>query len=334
MSVQYLVTGAAGQLGNTVVQALLREGKRVRALVLACDANAPQLAGAEVFVGDVCDKHTLQGFFSLPEGDEAIVIHSAGIVSIDTRFHRSLYKVNVWGTRNIVELCVAHKVKKLVHVSSVHAIAESPDHSPIAETDKFDPRKVIGFYAKTKAIATGIVLRAAKRGLNASVVHPSGIIGPNDYGHGYMTQLFIEYCRGTLLAGVNGGYDFVDVRDVAQGVLSCCERGQKGECYILSNRYCSVKELLSYMQLASGKQKIRCMLPAWFAKGTAPLAEAYYALRKQPPLFTPYSLYTLFSDVRFTHEKATRQLGFNPRPLQETAADTLFWLKEQNRVKY
>ena len=117
-------------------------------------------------------------------------------------------------------MCLKYHVKRLVYVSSVHAIPERPKDEVISEINQFDPRDVVGLYAMTKSKATQIVLGGVLLGLDAVVVHPSGIIGPNDYGHGYCTQLVMDYLDGRLTAGVNGGYDFVDVRDVADGVNS------------------------------------------------------------------------------------------------------------------
>src|SRR5699024_9363621 len=107
----------------------------------------------------------------------------------------------------------------------------------MSEISEFSPEKVSGWYAKSKAKATALVLDAAKKGLNASVIHPSGIIGPGDIAMGSTTSMLISYCEGKLPVSVKGGYDFVDVRDVADGVIACCEKGERGQCYILSGEY-------------------------------------------------------------------------------------------------
>ncbi|MEG0912111.1 MAG: NAD-dependent epimerase/dehydratase family protein [Oscillospiraceae bacterium] len=334
MNIIYLVTGGAGHLGNTIVRLLCEQKKHVRVLVLKNDATAENLTPeVEIFYGDVTDKASMREFFTIPIGFEAIVIHSAGIVTIASKFNRRVFDVNVSGTKNIVDMCVENRVKRLVHVSSVHAIPELEKGVAISEISAFNPENVIGLYAKTKSEATEYVLQAAKKGLDACVVHPSGISGPYDYGHGHLTQLLIDYCNGTLTAGVNGGYDFVDVRDVALGIIACCEKGRSGECYILSNRYFSIRELFDIFYKVTGKHKIKTILPMWFAKGTAALSELYYKLRKQPPLYTAYSLYTLSSNANFSNEKAKRELGFTNRPFEETVADAVDWLTEQGRIK-
>ena len=133
---------------------------------------------------------------------------------------------------------------KLVYVSSVHAIPEKPNNDLITEVTNFNPDDVYGLYAKTKAEAAKYVMDAIKnKNLNACIIHPSGIIGPNDFGNSHLTQLIKVVSNGKLFACVKGGYDFVDVRDVAKGVTNACKNGIKGECYILSNRYITIKEL-------------------------------------------------------------------------------------------
>ena len=212
----YLVTGAYGHLGHTIVDELLARGEEVRGLALPGDSiPAPVRRGLEICQGDVCDPDSLVAFFHVDEPREIVVIHTAGIVSIASKFNQKVFDVNVVGTKNIVDICRKSNVRRLVHVSSVHAIPEKARGETVTEVSRFDYRKVEGLYAQTKAKATQIVLNAAAGGLDAVVVHPSGILGPGDYGHGHLTQLVTDYLNGRLTACVKGGYDFVDVRDVA-----------------------------------------------------------------------------------------------------------------------
>jgi dihydroflavonol-4-reductase len=330
MGTLYLVTGAAGHLGNIIVHKLRKAGHPVRALVVQGEQNVPDCE--EVIYGDVRDKESLRAFFANPEGRDLIVIHAAGIVSIASKYDQNVYDVNVEGTKNIVRLCVENKVKKLVYVSSVHAIPEKPAGQTIAETTVFSPDLVNGLYAKTKAEATAYVLSAGDE-LDVSVVHPSGICGPYDHGRGHLTALVTDYCNGGLTSVVRGGYDFVDARDVADGIILCCEKGRRGECYILSNRYFSVQEIISELHEVTGKREIKSVLPNWFAMITAPLAELYYKILRKPPLYTTYSLYTLKSNSLFSHEKADRELGYRVTNIRKTLADTVEWLMGENRIK-
>jgi len=332
MNTLFLVTGATGHLGNTIIRKLLADGHRVRALVLRNDGLLDTLpSGLEVCFGDVSDMGTLAPFFA-SEGGEMIVIHCAGIVSITSGMQEKIHDINVNGTRNIVDMCVASHVSKLVYVSSVHALPVLPAGVTMTEVGAFSPDRVRGVYAKTKAEATAIVLASADR-LNVTVVHPSGIIGPFDSGKSPMTELFINLGCRKLPACVTGGYDFVDVRDVADGIISCCcSSGKSGECYILSGRYIPVSEIVGTIGEMVGVSA-PVTLPIWLAKAAAPLFEFYAGLCKKTALFTSYSLYTLSCNSLFSHFKAEKELGFKPRPFRETVADTVAWLRQQGRLK-
>ena len=330
----YVVTGANGFLGNNVVRKLVEPPyNEVRALVLPDDKTG-SLKGlnCKIYRGDVTKKDTLNDIFEIDGNAELYVIHCAAIVYIKSKYNPLVYEVNVNGTKNVIEK-VLERNAKLVYVSSVHAITEKPNRETITEIKDFEPNKVEGLYAKTKAeIAKYVLEMTDKRGLNACIVHPSGIIGPSDFGNSHLTQLVTDFANGRLTACVKGGYDFVDVRDVADGILNACNKGKKGECYILSNRYVEIKELLDIVSEASHMRKIKTVFPMWFAKATAPLSELYYSLLKQPPLYTRYSLYTLTSNSNFSNEKAKNELGYINRDLRETITDTLKWLKEQGRI--
>lgn len=338
----YLVTGALGHLGNTLIRLLLRQGARVRGLVLPVDpSSALADVPVERYEGDILDRDSLRDFFSLSadgvDPSRVALLHTAGIVSIGTKYSQKVMDVNVQGTRNIIDACLTSGIGRMVYTSSVHAIPEADLGETIVEVDgkahgDFSGDDVVGLYAKTKAMATRLVLDAVEEGLDAVVVHPSGIIGPGDFGSAHMTQMVLDYMQGRLTAYVRGGYDFVDVRDVAAGMLAAVTRGRTGETYILSNRYVELGELMRILREVSGKKRALTLLPMTFAKWTAPLAELWYKMLRQPPLFTRYSLYTLESNAHFSHDKATRELNYHPRPLEETLTDMVDWLREQGRV--
>lgn len=330
----YIITGANGFLGNNLVRKLAQNPKtEVRALVSSPD-HADALTGlnCKIYPGDVTKIETLAKIFKVPKGAKVYVIHCAAVVYIKSQPNPAVYQVNVGGTHNIVEKALEVNAK-LIQVSSVHAIPVLPRPQTMTEVDFFDPRLVEGEYAKTKAEAAQYVLDAVeKRGLDACIVHPSGIIGPYDFKTSHLTQMVIDVATGKLRAGVEGGYDFVDVRDVVSGILAACSKGKAGECYLLTGHYSSVVDLLNLVSSETNTQPIKTILPIWVAKATAPFAEAYYNWRKTPPLFTKYSLYTLSSNANFSHAKATAELNYNPRPLSSTIQDTVKWLREVSKI--
>ena len=334
MRIKYLLTGAAGNLGSSIVRELFAQGKDVRAFVLPNDNAAKRIPeGVEIIEGDILNMDDLRRFFAVRDGTEIIVIHSAGIVTTYWEFSQKVHDVNVQGTRNIVKMCVEKRVKKLVYVSSVHAIPELPKGQIIKPVSEFNPDQIIGFYGKTKAEASQSVMDAVvAHDLNASLAFPSGLCGPYDYAIGHVTQLLVDSVKGKLFAGVHGGYDFVDVRDVAKGIVACCEKGRKGEGYILGNRYVSVREILHHVHQQTGVKEVKLMVPIWIARLAVPLLAIYYKAKKRPPIFTRYSLYTVTSNSNFSSEKARRELGYAPRPFEETIADALAWLKNEGMI--
>lgn len=324
-----LVTGASGHLGNVLVKRLSDRGEKVRGLVRKMpEKEVYKGYEVELYEGDVCKYESLEFAFTVPEGMELIVVHTAGIVSTTSEDRERVRQVNVGGTQNVVNRCIEHGAKRMVYISSVHAIEERGKAGEIGEVESFNPRKVKGVYAKTKAEASQLILDSCGKGPEFVLVHPSGIIGPGDYRCGHTTQLVLDYLRGRLWAIVEGGYDFVDVRDVADGVISAIDNGRAGESYILSGHYIGVGEFISLLSKFSGRPDIVRRIPMAIAKLTAPISELYYKLRKQKPLYSSYSLYTLTSNSNFSNKKARTELGFEPRDIEETLRDTIDWICE------
>ena len=325
-----LITGATGFLGRTVTAELLSRGAEVYTLVLKDDPLAAALpAGAIPVEGDVRDAASLSAFFENAD-PEACVIHCAGIVSVASKPGKELWEVNVGGTRNVLRMCSLYGVGKLLFVSSVHAIPESPRGTTIVEPPTVSPALVAGEYGKSKAAATRLVLAAAREGLDACVVFPSGIVGPGDLSGGSFTHMLQSFLAGRLPLAVNGGYDFVDVRDVAQGIAACAERGQPGQGYILSGHYVSIRALLEGAREISGaKHPVRC-LPLGLAGRIAPFYERHSLREGEKLFFTPYSVAVLASNGHFSHQAATRAFGYMPRPIRTTLRDTVSWLQRGN----
>ena len=326
MYTKYFVTGATGFLGRVVAGLLLTKATDIYALVMKDDLLTADLPdGIHIRVGNVCDPSSLDSFLEGADG-QSCVIHCAGIVSVASRPGEQLYNVNVGGTKNIIDACISHGVGKLVYVSSVHALAEKPKGVEIdAETDAFDPNGLVGDYAKSKAEATSLVFAAAKNGLNASIVFPSGIIGPGDIAGGSMTTMFRSFLAGRLPLAVRGGYDFVDVRDVARGIADCAENGQRGCGYILSGHYTTIRDMLEALKSAAGVRRTVTYLPLRLARSAAKVCEKF-TRRGKKPFFTPYSIAVLGSNADFSHSAASRTFGYAPRPLLATLRDTAHWL--------
>jgi dihydroflavonol-4-reductase len=330
----YLLTGAAGNLGSSVARQLVAQGREVRALVLKGDPAAERVPPeVEVLVGDITDKASLAHFFEGCEGRDLVVIHCASIVTVSPDFNAKVLEVNVEGTRNVIDKCLEYKVRKLVYVSSTGAIPELAKGKAIAEVDRYDPDLVIGFYGKTKAEASQAVLDAVRdRGLDASIVCPTGIAGPGDYAYGPVASFIIDYVKGGMPAGVAGSFNAADVRDLAAGVIACCDKGRKGESYILGNECVSMGEMFRLVSAASGAKEVTTILPVWLARAMAFLAGLSGRVTGRKPKLTTFSIYNLDRNNVFSSEKARRELGYSSRPFDETIADTVDWLKSEGKI--
>jgi dihydroflavonol-4-reductase len=324
-----VVTGATGHLGNVLVRQLAASGLRVRAVAPPFEDPGPILGpGVEVVKADVRDRGSLLRAF----GGARRVFHLAGIVTISSGQRRLLGEVNVRGTRNVVLACLETGVERLVYTSSVHALGEPAHGSAIREQHEFRPECLFGDYAWSKARASIEVMAGVGRGLDAVVVFPSGIIGPHDYRLSELGTLFLSVLCGRMRVYVDGAYDFVDVRDVADGCMSAMENGRAGEGYILSGNRVTVREMLVELDRYAVRRPFRVRAPMWAARAGAVFSPAYYRLTRSKPVLTGYSLRVLGSNCRMDRTRAETELGYRARPFAETVKDFAAWLRETGRL--
>ena len=324
------VTGATGHVGNVLIRELLTEGCVVRALVLP-DDDCRSLNGlnVEIVRGDITNSAELLAAFS----GVALVFHLAGIVTIMPGMSAALERVNVGGIRNVITACRAKGVRRLVYTSSIHAIAEPSHGTVIDESQPFDPNRVLGDYARSKARATLLLLEEiSKGGLDAVICCPTGIIGPFDYGISNMGQLILDFASGHLKSYVSGAYDFVDVRDVVRGLILAAEKGQTGCHYIFSGAQVQVPELMDELSIDIGYPAPTYRIPAVIARAAGVLASCYYRLLRRRPVFTAYSIDVLRSNSQVNSARAREELGFTTRPWQESIRDHVAWFRAEGML--
>ena len=321
----WLVTGATGHIGNVLVRKLLRRGEKVRALIPAHESRAP-LKGLDVeaVTGDVLD---LDSVFESLRGVRGI-FHLAGVISIMPGPNPFVRRVNVDGTKNILRAAKEMGVEKVVYTSSIHAIQRAEDGT-IDESLPFDADNPYGAYDRSKAEATLEVLNAARAGLEAVVACPTGVIGPYDFRGSMMGSVIHDAAAAKPSLYVDGAYDFVDVRDVADGLISAAENGKRGESYIFSGNKISVRYLLETIREITGRGFFQMKIPFDLAKFAALFTPMYYRFAHATPRFTPYSLEVLKSNANISHAKATRELGYKPRSIYESISDTVKWFLEK-----
>ena len=324
-----VITGATGHLGNVLVRKLVSMNKKVRAVVLSGE-DVASLEGLEVekVEGDVRLPDSLRKAF---EGAD-IVYHCAGVIFILPGQRKQLYQVNVLGTRNVVNLCLELKIKRLVYTSSIHALSEPAPGIVFDEAREFNPENVLGEYSKSKTLGTLEVLKGIEKGLDAVILCPSGIIGPYDYRVSEMGKLIVDFVKGKVKASVSGAYDFVDVRDVAEGLILACEKGKKGECYILSGQQISVGQLLEFLGEINGVKAPWLKIPKQVARAAGFFNALYCNIMKLKPLFTPFSIDVLASNSLVSCQKARDELGYSPRSIYESIKDAVRWFKEEGII--
>ncbi len=321
------VTGASGHVGNVLCRELVRQGIQVRALVHRNEDDLARI-GVGIVRGDILEPDSLA---ELCKGAD-IVFHLAARISIDRRDRELVYATNVEGTRNVITSCMRQKGVRLVHFSTIHTFGNQSDGALLDEASTSDNHSAM-HYEVSKLQAERLVLDAAARGLDAVVLNPTAIIGPYDYQPSYLGQALIRMFRNTLPMLVEGGYDFVDVRDIVDGALASMIKGRAGEKYILSGTWRSLSELSALVGTVSGAPTPRLVAPAFIAHLGLPFIRLWAAATGAHPLYTAETLEILkHSSDRISSAKAEKELGYRSRSLEETLRDTFNWFIENGFI--
>ena len=318
-----LVTGASGHIGANLVRSLLRRGNRVRALIHV-DTTALQGLDVETVQGDIADSASLAPALR----DVDLLYHCAAYISISGRGWTAMRRRNVEGTRNVVRGCVQSGVRRLVHFSSIHATADCGPEAVINEQTPLALGAGAAPYDRSKAEAEQIVLDAVEDGLDAVVVAPTAVLGPHDYRPSHFGRVLLALARGRMPAVVQGGYDWVDVRDVVDGAIAAGDIGQTGSKFMLSGHWCSLSDVAQTISELRNCHPPRICLPSRLAEATGGLNEAFCRARGVETLFTRFSVGALSSHRNVSHAKAAEVLGYHARPLRNTVVDTIRWFED------
>ena len=319
-----VITGASGLVGGNLVRALLAQERPVRALVHH-DYRALQGLDVETVSADLSNPDSLQKAFA----GATTVYHLASSTSIRMDNWNELQRVNIEGTRNVIDACLHCRVEKLVYFGSIHAYKQEPFDQPVDEDrpllsdGKFPP------YERSKAAAELIARQAPNRGLATVCIIPTAILGPYDFRPSYLGQALQLLARGHIPALVHGGYDWVDVRDVVNGAMQAERLGRSGARYILSGHWRSLRDVARVTSEITGKSAPRLVVPIWLAELFQPVMGKMAESNGSQPLYTKAMLQAMRSNRRISHARATQELGYAPRPFEQTLKDTLDWLSNQ-----
>jgi dihydroflavonol-4-reductase len=319
-----LVTGASGLIGSNLVRALLERGDDVRVLLRA-SSRADNLDGVECerATGDILDRRSVRRALR----DVARVFHVAGRTSLRLSAAEA-YRVNVDGTRIVLDECLRAEVERVVHTSSVAAVGPAPRGSTADETQVFDAGGYGIPYVNAKHEAEVEALRMAARGLPVVIVNPGHVFGRGDVNRS-STEIVRRFLRRQIPAYTDGALNIIDVRDVVRGHLAADERGVVGERYILGNRNYTLDRLFADLGRVSGVEPPALKLPLPVAMA---FAEAQVRLPGRPAA-TPVEVRASSLWWTYRNTKAKRELGWRPSPHEDAIEATVDWYREREGDK-
>ena len=321
-----LVTGASGFLGAAVARSLIARGAQVRALVRPTSPrdNVAGL-GCEIVAGDLTDRASLR---TALEGVRYL-FHVAADYRFWARDPSVILRVNVEGTRALMQEAQAAGVERIVYTSSVAALKVAGATGPVDETAPLLPEEAIGTYKRSKTLAERAVEAMVQNDrLPAVIVNPTTPIGPRDIKPTPTGRILLDAARGRIPAFVDTGLNFAHVDDIAEGHLLAFERGKIGERYILGGENVPLHKLLATIADAAGRRAPRIRLPRGPLFPLAYGAEAVARFTGKEPLLTVDGLRMSRYHMFFTSAKAERELGYRARAYQEGVIDALAWFRK------
>ena len=322
---QVTVTGGSGRLGCSLVRALLAKGHQVRVLDTG-DSIPPSLQGLNVDIihGSVLSPDDVDKAI----GDSEVVYHLAAKINLDRDLDGSVQAVNVEGTRNVAQACLRLN-RRMVHTSSHHALVLEPYRVPLDEGRALALNHKC-FYHRSKAEAEKLVTDMVHNdGLNAVIVNPGTMTGPEDFEPSMFGQALIDLAKGKIPAMLDIRSDYADVRDVAEAMIVAADKGKMGERYLLSGESIPIGELTTLWSEITGSKRPKVYLPLWFGWLIIPFTIAAARLTRQTPLFTPNMLRASKANDEIDISKAGEALGYQPRNLAESLQDAYNFYRRQ-----
>lgn len=321
------VTGATGHIGSAVCRELVKRGYEVKALMRS-DMRAIANLDITHVKGDILSRESLIKLMEDCDG----VVHTAGLIRLGYKYDKEVYDINVTGTKNVFDVAISRKVKRIVHLSSIHAYRQQPLNASLDESRQLVAERSI-FYDQTKRTAHLLAQKMAAEGHDVVIIAPTSVLGPPDFKPSKIGKAVVDIYKGSVPAAVKGGFDFVDVRDAAAGIVSALEKGKPGASYLMGGKYHTIKDLADTVLEVKGVKKRLAELPLLAAYVGLPFIKSYAALAHKAPLYDKVYLDILQDANRhIVSEMARQELGFTARPLKETIADLIGWFKKTGKI--
>ena len=317
------VTGGSGHLGGNLIRQLLAQGWAVRCLIHH-DVRALEGLSVERVEGNLSDKNRLVKQMA---GCDA-VFHTAAYVAVENVNFAKMKAINIDGTATICQAALDAHIPKFIHFSSIHAFQQRPTDQPLLEERPLVSEGQSAPYDQTKAAAQRVVYDACDRGLNASILHPTGIIGPYDFKPSRMGQVLKDIMNKKMLLTINAGFNWVDVRDICESAIKCVDQGRSGQHYILPGEWATFRQISDIISEYIDSRTAFGTLPFWAAYTALPFAYAFSKLTGKRPSFSRGSFHALAVQCKdIPGTLAKNQLGHSPRSLRNTIQDTIDWIK-------
>jgi dihydroflavonol-4-reductase len=319
------VTGGTGFLGAHLVEQLLRFAAHVRVLGLAPKSPGlrARLRDVECVHADVRDPIAVAN--AVRNCD--VVFHTAGAVAFWGPALRQMHSIHADGVSRVLEALPPNA--RLVHTSSVVAVGASRDGAILDEESPFELEHLKVDYVHAKRTAEQLALTAASQGKDVVVVNPGYLVGPGDDEGSVIGRFCLRFWKGRVPLIPPGGFDLVDVRDVALGHLLAAEHGQRGRRYILGGENGSMWEFARCLAEVRGQVSRRLPMPGWFFTLLARGAEIRAHLRHRDPYPSMQQARVSRYHWYYSSARARTELGYDPRPLRESLADAHEWFCER-----
>ena len=325
-----LITGSSGHVGSNLIRELSKQDYKIRCIDFDGDYRAYEGFDVEVIKGDITNKDSLHSVFKNVD----IVFHTAALINLDRRYKKQIRQVNVEGTRNVCKAAVEAGVKKLIHFSSVDAFYRFPIEDPLLESRSLidDPNAVP--YDLSKADGQKIVLEFCEKDLDASIIHPTSIVGPNDFKPGLPMQEMVNLANGKRKLLPNWGYNFVDVRDLCITAISAVKLGRTGQNYIVGGEYHLYSYIAELMKQQLGRTVLLATIPDFVSYLGLPYEYIKSLITGKPRVLTIDTLHTGKTGNKVVPSTLAREeLGHNPRPLEETIYDMVSFFQKRGLIK-
>ncbi len=325
-----LITGSSGHVGSNLIRELTKQNYKIRCIDFDGDHRAYEGFDVEIIKGDITKKDSLVPIFK----DVEIVFHTAALINLDRRYKDQIRLVNVSGTKNVCEESLNSGVKKLIHFSSVDAFYRFPIEEPLLEDRKLidDPNAVP--YDLSKADGQKIVVNYCEQGLDASIIHPTSIVGPNDFKPGLPMQEMVNLANGKRKVLPNWGYNFVDVRDLCKTAISASSKGKTGQNYIVGGEYHMYSYIAELMENQLKRNVLIGTIPNFVSYFGLPYEYIKSLITGKPRVLTLDTLHTGKTGNKVVPSSLARsELGHNPRPLEETIYDMVSFFQKRGLIK-